>query len=166
MLNTLSEWYETWQLAVNGSKTKLVHFGPSTILRADFQWQCGIMKLEAVDHYLTEHLGVLKNGWWGNMEVITNSQISNLFITGFRDFWGVRKKAPTAAGKENIGCWVEPQQRQCQCIARKWSRFMHLPESNLLINNMQGWEYRQQGDVCSTEGLWWYMIVSRPMDQG
>ena len=41
MLNTLNNWCNKWRLAVNESKTKIVHFRNKNQLRSNFIFQCG-----------------------------------------------------------------------------------------------------------------------------
>jgi hypothetical protein len=57
LLNVLSKWCNKWRLTINISKTKVVHYRPSTHPRSTFQFSCGKEKLEIVQDY--KYLGLV-----------------------------------------------------------------------------------------------------------
>jgi hypothetical protein len=57
MLSRLELWCNSWEMKVNISKTKVVHFRPQSTVRTDFEFKCGGECLEVVNQY--KYLGLL-----------------------------------------------------------------------------------------------------------
>jgi len=51
MLNIVSDWCLTWQLSINSSKTKVVHFRPQSCSKIDYVFRCTDYVIDYCDSY-------------------------------------------------------------------------------------------------------------------
>ena len=67
MLNSLNSWCCKWRLAINESKTKVIHFRNKNTLQTDYVFNCGENTIVCVSEYkylgfwFIEHLDMEKS---------------------------------------------------------------------------------------------------------
>ena len=76
MLNELSNWCEDNRMAINNSKSKVVHYRPDSVPRSSFSFSCCSSNIEIVDRYVYLGLTIQEHMDW-NITAIVVTQSAN-----------------------------------------------------------------------------------------